>query len=513
MNLLWSFIKQHTKQKIIVFMSSCKQVKFVYELFCRLRPGISLLALYGTLHQMKRMSIYDKFCSSSRTVLFATDIASRGLDFPSVNWVVQMDCPESVNTYIHRVGRTARFEKGGESLIVLMPSEEESMLQLLAGQKVPIEKISVNPKKMNSIQRKAEASLARDVTLKETAQRAFKAYLKNVFLMKNKDVFKVEQLNLDQFSRSLGLVVTPRVRFLERKLAAEGKTNQTATSETKDQPQEMGYQTEKYTAPIKLDLVSEDEDGEGDDNLFQVKKVWRFDQESGSIDDNLELPPVSLPKKASKAVSKATVAKRLLKKNIKLNTKIVFNEEGGQEVFSGGVKQATSQFAKLDKTVSGIDIEVSKKIMEEEDKLDKQAYATLVKEKRQAKKLKLKAQKANAKSGPAAGLAFDDADNERNDAFIDALPDPDAIYAKDGEPSLTNGPSESEDETATERLPKSSTNKSNSANVKRKNVSLESDSDSFSDDTSEFDYSHSKKKRRVTDLKYFEDMALQLLGK
>src|SRR5699024_6722326 len=82
-NLLWSFIKKHTKQKIIVFMSSCKQVKFVYELFCRLRPGIPLLALYGTLHQMKRMSIYDKFCHTSRTVLFATDIASRGLDFPA----------------------------------------------------------------------------------------------------------------------------------------------------------------------------------------------------------------------------------------------------------------------------------------------------------------------------------------------------------------------------------------------------------------------------------------------
>jgi ATP-dependent RNA helicase DDX10/DBP4 len=41
-------------------------------------------------------------------VLFATDIAARGLDFPSVDWVVQADCPEDVAGYIHRVGRTAR---------------------------------------------------------------------------------------------------------------------------------------------------------------------------------------------------------------------------------------------------------------------------------------------------------------------------------------------------------------------------------------------------------------------
>lgn len=42
-------------------------------------------------------------------VLFATDIAARGLDFPTVDWVVQFDCPEDVPSYIHRVGRTARW--------------------------------------------------------------------------------------------------------------------------------------------------------------------------------------------------------------------------------------------------------------------------------------------------------------------------------------------------------------------------------------------------------------------
>lgn len=40
-------------------------------------------------------------------MLFATDIAARGLDFPSVDWVVQADCPEDVAAYIHRcVGLT-----------------------------------------------------------------------------------------------------------------------------------------------------------------------------------------------------------------------------------------------------------------------------------------------------------------------------------------------------------------------------------------------------------------------
>ena len=62
-------------------------------------------------------------------------------DFPAVNWVVQLDCPEDANTYIHRAGRTARYEKGGESLLVLLPSEEEEMVRLLEEKKIPIQQI------------------------------------------------------------------------------------------------------------------------------------------------------------------------------------------------------------------------------------------------------------------------------------------------------------------------------------------------------------------------------------
>lgn len=98
------------------------------------------MALYGTLHQLRRMEIYDNFCRKQSAILFATDIAARGLDFPEVHWVVQVDCPEDVATYIHRVGRTARYRCGGESLLMLMPSEVK-MVDKLEEKKIPIQKI------------------------------------------------------------------------------------------------------------------------------------------------------------------------------------------------------------------------------------------------------------------------------------------------------------------------------------------------------------------------------------
>ena len=85
------------------------QVRFIFEIFRRLRPGTTVLCLHGAMKQLKRMEVYDSFCRKEYAVLFATDIASRGLDFPAVDWVVQLDCPEDANTYIHRAGRTARY--------------------------------------------------------------------------------------------------------------------------------------------------------------------------------------------------------------------------------------------------------------------------------------------------------------------------------------------------------------------------------------------------------------------
>ena len=61
-NVLWSFIKTHLKAKIIVFLSTCKQVKFMYEAFKKLRPGTPLRSLHGKMKQFKRMAVFYDFC-------------------------------------------------------------------------------------------------------------------------------------------------------------------------------------------------------------------------------------------------------------------------------------------------------------------------------------------------------------------------------------------------------------------------------------------------------------------
>lgn len=141
-DLLFSFIKTHLRSKTIVFLSSCKQVRFIYECFRRMRPGIPLMHIHGKMKQQKRMALYYEFIEKPHSILFSTDLAARGLDFPNVDWVVQMDCPDSVATYIHRVGRTARYRSRGNALLFLLPSEQAFTTQLET-RKIPLKAIQV----------------------------------------------------------------------------------------------------------------------------------------------------------------------------------------------------------------------------------------------------------------------------------------------------------------------------------------------------------------------------------
>ena len=268
------------------------------------------MALHGKMHQLKRMGVYEEFCRRQSAILLATDIAARGLDFPAVDWVVQMDCPEDVNSYIHRAGRTARYQRGGESLLVLLPSEEP-MIEKLTEKKIPITRIEVNPQKMQTIQRKLEAHLAKDVELKQMAQRAFVTYIKSIFLMSDKSVFDVNVLDLNAYARSLGLAVAPRVRIVQKHQKAK---------EAKKAPTETSADWRR-TDLEQVYKFGDEGAGSDDDILTMKRKDHTLDGEEGG-------PELTELKKKTKILTKEKVAKRILRKKLTANQKVAFDEEG-----------------------------------------------------------------------------------------------------------------------------------------------------------------------------------------
>jgi len=450
-NILWSFLKAHRRKKTVVFLASCKQTKYYQEMFSRLKPGMSVMALYGTLHQLRRMAIYDQFCAKESAVLFATDIAARGLDFPGVDWVVQLDCPEDSTTYTHRAGRTARYESAGEALLVLTENEEEGMVKQLEAARIPVEKIEVNPSKQQTIDRKMAALLASDKVLKESAQRAFNSYIKSVYLMKNKKVFNVNKINLNKFAESLGLATTPRVRFLERQ---EKNTVKQMKGDGFIGLEKEGIQGSDSNDKIETQGTNVDEGDKFLQNEDSDEEIFTVKRKDHGIDDDENESAVCINEdltsgKKQKVLTKAQLAKKMAKKKIQANSKVNFDEDG--EVVSEATKQKLSKEGKdyededADRIGGGINIEKAKEVLKAEDKFDKATERARIKEKHKEDKRKQKEENRRKAKEERGELSDDNEESDYSEPDLSWLPDPDKVYGKEGKSNESGSESDNSD--------------------------------------------------------------------
>ncbi|KAM3917003.1 ATP-dependent RNA helicase DDX18 [Leptodactylus fuscus] len=161
--LLFTFLKKNRKKKMMVFFSSCKSVKFHYELLNYI--DLPVMAIHGKQKQTKRTSTFFQFCNADTGILLCTDVAARGLDIPEVDWIVQYDPPDDPKEYIHRVGRTARGIDGqGHALLILRP-EELGFLRYLKQAKVPLSEFEFSWSKISDIQSQVCAELGVEIVL------------------------------------------------------------------------------------------------------------------------------------------------------------------------------------------------------------------------------------------------------------------------------------------------------------------------------------------------------------
>ena len=88
------------------------------------KDTVKSLALHGDLRQNKRSRILKDFRDDKFRILIATDIASRGLDVPHIEHVINYDLPQVPEDFIHRIGRTARAGSAGEAVSFVTPNDK-----------------------------------------------------------------------------------------------------------------------------------------------------------------------------------------------------------------------------------------------------------------------------------------------------------------------------------------------------------------------------------------------------
>ncbi|KAI9208340.1 P-loop containing nucleoside triphosphate hydrolase protein [Polychytrium aggregatum] len=461
LDVLFSFLRTHVKSKILVFVSSCKQVRFIHETFCKMQPGLPLMCLHGKQKQPKRMAIFEQFCRKQTACLFATDIAARGLDFPAVDWVIQLDCPEDSDTYIHRVGRTARYNAAGQALLVLLPSEEQEMIAELQRKKVPVDKIRVNPSKTTSVRKQLASYCSQDPEIKYLAQKAFISYMRSVYLQKNKLVFDVHALPSEEFAASLGLPGAPNIKFVKKSGAAKNESrqaravsgkNQQASDDSDSDSDDSDGDDETANAEVDLDGRDATRDGDDDedsddqraqkprtkvDKLFARKNLTVLsdhyaktvekggDGDDGDDDfltlkradhdiDDLSTGPVDLTKKQLQTLNRRERLKEKLK-----SKRVVFDEEG--EAIQINKLETLAEFEAQNDigTIQQSYLEQSREAIQKADIDDKR----IAKEKNQAKKREKKRKQK---------LARDEDDD--GDAGVELVP-----YEEDGDDNSDDG--------------------------------------------------------------------------
>ena len=133
-------ILQTAEGNVLIFLEKKKSVDKL-ENFLLLR-NYNAIGIHGDKIQSERQKAIKQFSSGEIPILVATDVASRGLDFPNVSYVFNYDMPKNIEDYIHRIGRTGRVGNKGKAISFYNDNNRqigEALVNELkkAGQKIP----------------------------------------------------------------------------------------------------------------------------------------------------------------------------------------------------------------------------------------------------------------------------------------------------------------------------------------------------------------------------------------
>ncbi len=131
-------VKGSPDSKFIVFTRTKVRADRVVKAMERVE--IHAESIHSDREQTDRNSIMDRFKKGETKLLIATDISSRGIDIPNVDYVINYDMPEQSENYVHRVGRTGRGRERGQAFSFCSSQEKPLLNEIeeLIGKKIPI---------------------------------------------------------------------------------------------------------------------------------------------------------------------------------------------------------------------------------------------------------------------------------------------------------------------------------------------------------------------------------------
>ncbi|KAE8356539.1 ATP-dependent rRNA helicase spb4 [Aspergillus coremiiformis] len=208
---------QPIPQKTIFFASTCSGVDYLSAILpLMLGDDFQLIPLHGKHPANVREKNFNRFVNSySPAILLTTDVASRGLDIPSVDLVVQIDPPSDPKTFIHRCGRAGRAGRRGLSVVLLHPGREEDYVSFLEVRKTPVapfpHSISVSDAEATAATKAVRKAVLADRALHDRGQKAFVSWLRSYSKHQASSIFRVADLDWEGLGKAWGLLKLPKM--------------------------------------------------------------------------------------------------------------------------------------------------------------------------------------------------------------------------------------------------------------------------------------------------------------
>ncbi|MHB1295779.1 MAG: DEAD/DEAH box helicase [Anaerolineae bacterium] len=124
--LVTTLLQQVATGRVLIFTRTKHRARTLAHRLAN--EGFRTSALQGNMSQNQRQGALDGFRTGKYDILVATDIAARGIDVSAISHVINFDMPDTVDAYIHRIGRTGRAQETGRAFTLSVP-EDEGMIR------------------------------------------------------------------------------------------------------------------------------------------------------------------------------------------------------------------------------------------------------------------------------------------------------------------------------------------------------------------------------------------------
>lgn len=223
--MIGHIIQNHKKSKTIVFFNTCSSVTFYHNLIAEYftkngqgQISKSLFQIHGGMKQDKRLKSFRDFGDSKYGVIFATDVIARGIDFPAIDWIMQIDPPQDPMFYIHRIGRTARSGSEGSAILLLLDSEKGYLdYQRARGVdngEMNDESVMIfkgKDKKRENFMKNIKEVLFADKDFIVKASKAFVSFIRSYKEHKLMSIFNFKDLDPVEIAKSFFLLKIPKI--------------------------------------------------------------------------------------------------------------------------------------------------------------------------------------------------------------------------------------------------------------------------------------------------------------